>query len=147
MTTLREAELEHELRSVRERESAFTELTRLLAPTADVASALQAIVEQATVLAGASAAAIFEEFETNVRMRAATHGRSIDRDGWAALATNAIREERLVSSPHSWDEAGIGASCAKWAREFHSSQRILDLQLEAYLPSVEVHRLQSAAPA
>ena len=45
------------------------------------------------------------------------------------------------------DAAGIGVSCAKWAREFHSSQRILDLQLDAYLPSLEIHRLQSAAPA
>ncbi|MFZ1681623.1 MAG: hypothetical protein WAT70_11460, partial [Rhizobiaceae bacterium] len=34
------------------------------------------------------------------------------------------------------DKAGIGKSSAAWARQYHSSQRILDLQLAAYRPAL-----------
>ncbi len=34
------------------------------------------------------------------------------------------------------DRAGVGTASAAWARKYHSSQTILDLQLEAYRPSL-----------
>lgn len=35
------------------------------------------------------------------------------------------------------DTAGIGPASGRWAKRFHSSQRILDLQLEAFAPAVQ----------
>ena len=34
------------------------------------------------------------------------------------------------------DKAGIGRAGGEWARRYHSSQRILDLQLAAFEPAV-----------